>query len=350
MDDASGSGVPRGTIGGMTPTPTPSWLPPDLTLLDERCPLPLDRPFTTQQAVDVGVSRWFLRLLLARALIRPVLRGTYVAVQVLDTVDLRAAALRLVVPQAAVVTDRTAAWLHGVDILPRSAVHEPPPLCVFGSTGSRLRRPEVASGIRTLPPDDVMVVHGVRVTTPLRTALDLGRLLWRFDALAALDGFLRMGVPHEHLLLSVERFAGQRGVVQLRYLVLIADGRAESPGESALRLHWYDAGLPRPELQWWVYDDHGRAVYRLDIALPDVRFAAEYDGRRFHDDNDEQREHDEERRGWLDRSRGWNIEVFDQDDVYAPRADPSPRLQGGVRMARSRAGLWVPESAYRSQS
>ena len=30
------------------------WLPPDLALLDERCPLPLDAPFTTQQAVDAG--------------------------------------------------------------------------------------------------------------------------------------------------------------------------------------------------------------------------------------------------------------------------------------------------------
>jgi hypothetical protein len=328
----------------------PRWLPPDLTLLDERCPLPLDAPFTAEQAADLGVSRWFLRLLLDRALVRPVLRGTYVAVQVVDTVDLRAAALRLVVPEAAVVTDRTAAWLHGVDILPRSAVHEPPPLCVFGSTGSRLRRPEVSSGIRTLPPDDVMVVQGVRVTTPLRTALDLGRGLWRFDALAALDGFLRLGVPREHLLLSVERFAGHRGVVQLRHLAPLADGRAESPGESALRLHWYDAGLPAPELQWWVYDERGVAMYRLDLALPDLRYAAEYDGRRFHDDNDEQREHDDERRGWLDTRQRWVIGVFDQDDVYAPRADPSPRLLEGVRRARTRCGLWVPESAYQGRS
>src|SRR5206468_3759671 len=30
--------------------------------------------------------------------------------------------------------------------------------------------------------------------------------------------------------------------------------------------HWYDAGLPRPELQVWVYDDDGVGVYRLDIA------------------------------------------------------------------------------------
>lgn len=328
----------------------PAWLPHDLTLLDERCPLPLDAPFTAEQAERLGVSRWFLRSLLDRALVRPVLRGTYVAAQARDTVDLRAAALRLVVPEAAVVTDRTAAWLHGVDILPRSAVHEPPPLCVFGSTGSRLRRPEVASGVRTLTRDDVMVVHGVRVTTPLRTALDLGRSLWRFDALAALDGFLRLGVPHDHVLLSVERFRGERGVVQLRHLAPLADGRAESPGESALRLHWYDAGLPKPEPQWWVFDDSGVAVFRLDLALPDVRYAAEYDGHRFHDEDDDQRAHDEERREWLDRRRRWVIGVFGQDDVYAPRADPSPELQAGVRTARGRSGLWVPESAYHAQS
>jgi hypothetical protein len=329
---------------------TPCWLPPDLALLDERCPLPLGAPFTTQQALALGVSRWYLRLLLDRSLIRPVLRGTYVAVQVRDTVDLRAAALRLVVPETAVVTDRTAAWLHGVDILPRSAVYAPPPLCVFGSTGSRVRRPEVASGIRTLSSDDVMVVHGVRVTTPLRTALDLGRLLWRFDALAALDGFLRMGVPHDHLLLSVERFAGQRGVVQLRFLAPLADPRAESAGESAMRLHWLDAGLPTPELQWWVFDDHGVAVFRLDLALPDLRYAAEYDGRRFHEEKDGQPEHDEDRREWLDTQRRWHIEVFVHDDVYAKGADPGPRLRAGIRTARTRSGLWVPESAYRSQA
>ncbi len=325
--------------------PAPSWLPPDLTFLDDRCPLPLDTPFTAEQAASLGVSRWYLRLLHDRSLIRRVLRGTYVATQVLDTVDLRAAALRLVVPDSAVVTDRTAAWLHGVDILPRSALLTPPPLCVFGATGSRMRRPEVRSGVRTLEQDDVEELHGVLVTTPLRTALDLGRLLWRFDAVAALDGFLRLGVPHEHLLLSVERFRGERGVVQLRLLVPLADGRAESPGESALRLFWYDAGLPRPELQWWVYDN-GVALYRLDIALPDCRFAAEYDGQLFHS-RPEDVEHDRSRRNWLDEEGSWVVDVFDRDDVYAPGADPAPRLHTGLRLARSRSGLWVPESACR---
>lgn len=323
----------------------PSWLPPDLVVLDERFPLPLDAPFTSEQAAAAGISRWFIRLLLDRALIRPVLRGTYVAAQARDTVDLRAAAVRLVVPDTAVVTDRTAAWLHGVDILPRSALREAPPLCVFGSTGSRLRRPEVTSGVRTLSAHDVTIIRGVQVTTALRTALDLGRSLWRFDALAALDGFLRLGLPHDELLGSIERFRGERGVIQLRCLAPLADPRSESAGESALRLHWLDTGLPRPELQWWVHDDNGVPIFRLDLALPELRYAAEYDGERFH--GEDRREHDARRRGWLDTERGWVIGVFDKGDVYGRTGDPGTRLIAGVRCARRRSGLWVPESARR---
>ncbi len=325
----------------------PAWLPDDLVFLDDRCPLPLDVPFTADQAARLGVSRWYLRLLVDRGLVRPVLRGAYVAAQVLDTVDVRAAALRLLVPATAVVTDETAAWLHGVDVLPPSAVHAPPQLRVFSTGGSRIRRPEVASGTRQLSKEDLAEVQGVRVTTPLRTALDLGRGLRRFAALAALDGFVRIGVPHDSIRLSVERFRGERGVVQLRWLVPLADGRAESPGESWLRLHWYDAGLARPELQFWVHDEHGVALYRLDIALPECRFAAEYDGKQFHS-TEEQRRHDAERRTWLEERGRWVVEVFEQEHVYPRGADPTPRLREGATMARRRSGLWVPESARRS--
>ena len=139
------------------------------------------------------------------------------------------------------------------------------------------------------------MVQGVRVTTALRTALDLGRLLWRYDALAAIDGFLRIGVPHDLLIAEIGRFKGYRGVRQLRVLAPLGDGRAESPGESALRLNWHDAGLPRPDLQTWVYDDDGVGIYRLDITLPSSCYAAEYDGEEYHT-SDEDQEHDEDRR------------------------------------------------------
>ena len=120
-------------------------------------------------------------------------------------------------------------------------------------------------------------------------------------------------------------------------------------GESALRLHWHDAGLPRPELQFWVYDDDGIALYRLDIALPDMRFTAEYDGAGASTPATTSGSTTRGRRSWLDEQRRWVVEAFEQEHVYSQHADPAPRLQNGARLARTRSGLWVPESAYRPE-
>jgi hypothetical protein len=257
----------------------------------------------------------------------------YAAAQAPNTIELRAEALRLVVPPTAVVTDRTAAWLHGIDLLPRSALVKEPALSVFLTPGNRVKRLGVASGERRLLERDVMVVHGVRVTTPLRTACDLGRLLWRFDALAALDQFLRLGVGHEELLIEIDRFRGYRGVVQLRALAALADARAESVAESVLRLHWYEAALPRPEPQWWIFDDYGVGRFRLDLALPEARFAAEYNGEEHHSLPPDE-EDDAVRLAWLTEERGWHIEVFTKVDLFVPGADPAPRLRRGLVVAR----------------
>lgn len=310
-----------------------SWLLPDTVLLDSSCPLPLDKPFTPHQAIALGVSRKSLRWLVAQGLVRRVTHGVYAVAQAPDTIEFRAEALRLVVPPTAVVTDRTAAWLLGIDLLARSVLAKEPPLSIFLTPGNRVRRAGVASGERRLLPRDVMVVHGVRVTTPLRTACDLGRLLWRFDALAALDQFLRLGVDHEELLLEIDRFSGYRGVVQLRALAPLADARAESVAESVLRLHWYEAGLPKPEPQWWVFDDDGVGRYRLDLALPEVRFGGEYNGEAHHSLPPDE-EYDAVRLEWLTEERGWNIEVFTKVDLFVPGADPAPRLRRGLVVAR----------------
>lgn len=318
----------------------PSWFSADAVLLDEACPLPLDLPFTPQQAAAEGVQRSLLRVLHERGLVRRLLQGVYGVAQLPNTIGTRCAALRLVVPDSAIVTDRTAAWLHGVDIQHRSAVYVPPPISVFSTAESRLRRPGIASGVRGVRSRDVRLVEGLRVTSPLRTACDLGRLLWRFDALAALDGFLRLGLDHDELLVEVERFKGYRGVRQLRALAPLADGRAESPPESALRLHWYDAGLPRPEPQVWVYDDDGTAIYRVDLALEEVLFGAEFDGKEFHS-SDEDREYDAERRAWMAEHRNWTFEIFVSEDVYPRRADPGPRLRAGLAKARRSISTWT---------
>lgn len=314
-----------------------SWLSASSPLLTPDCPLPLDQPFTPEGAATLGVSRRRLRWLVQHCLVRRVVHGVYAAAQAPDDLAFRARALALVVPADAVATDRTAAWLHGVDLLPRSSGLVAPPIQLFRPPGLRARRPGVDSGERMLLPHEIIELGEVRATSPVRTALDLARLVWRFDALAALDQFVRTGVSPAELASELDRFRGYRGVVQARALVPLADPRAESVAESALRLHWLDAGLPRPELQVWVPDDSGAGVYRLDMALPEVRFAAEYDGAEFHS-SAEARERDLRRRTWLDEEAGWVVEVFANDDVYRPRSDPAPRLLAGLRQARARLG------------
>lgn len=317
-----------------------NWLA-ESTLLGSSFPLQLELPFTAGSAHDAGVSRSNLAALVRHGLVRRVLHGVYATSQAPDTVRFRATALGLVVPECAVVTDRTAAWLHGVPILERGSHLEAPPISVCETVDSRVRRPGIDGRRRQLLERDVMEVHGIRVTTPQRTGLDLGRRLWRFDALAAVDGVLHIGVDHDELLADIERFRGHRGVRQLRWIAPLADGRAESPGESALRLHWYDAGLPRPEPQFAILDDWGHEIYRLDVPHPEVRYAAEYDGEEFHSQLEDV-VHDEERRDWIRRARHWQIDAFRKDSVYGRNTDITARLRAGFLASKKAVSFWVP--------
>lgn len=302
--------------------------------------LPADRAFTPAQAREWGISDKRLRRQYDAGWVRRILAGVYARVDAPDTMSFRAHAVSLVVPPRAVITDRTAAWLHGVELLPRSSREIAPPVQLFYDADTRARRPGVASGRRGLLRRDIVEIDGIRVTSQVRTAMDLARLLWRWDALAAVDGFLRLGASQEEMLREIPRFRGYRGVVQMRALVPLGDPRSESPGESALRLHWYDAGLPAPTPQHWVYDDLGIARYRLDLALPDELFAAEYDGVDFHT-SAQQRQQDIARRAWL-ADRGWQVHVFTKDDVYGPTGTADEQLRAAYHRLQQRPVAWAP--------
>ncbi len=299
-----------------------------------------DRPFTRSSAEEHGVTPGLLRRLLADGLIRRVFQGVYVSTQTTDSLALRASALSLVLPEHAVITDRAAGWLHGMPVLQRGAHVSPPRIEVCQRIDSKVTRRGVDGHRRDLLPRDITNVHGVCVTTPLRTALDLGRMLWRYDALAALDAALSLGVQHERLLMEIGRFRGYRGVIQLRTLAPLADPRAESPGESALRLHWHDAGLPSPDLQLWIDDDAGVPIYRLDVPCEQVRFAAEYDGEEFHTEPTDV-EHDQARRRWIEQHRHWTILAVGKDDVYGAKSDLPDRLRSGFLAARRNLTRWA---------
>ena len=95
-----------------------------------------------------------------------------------------------------------------------------------------------------------------------------------------------------------------------------------------------------------MYDDGGRGLYRLDLALPELRYAAEYDGEEFHTADDD-RAHDEQRRDWLDVHRHWTVDVFTKHDVYGPTGRrPDPARSRASREAR-RSPRDLERASYR---
>lgn len=278
--------------------------------------LPLG-PFIKAEAAKLGLTDRRLRSAVQAGAVRRLFRGVYVDASIEMTEHLRAEALLLVVPEHGIVCDRAAAWLHGIDVYGYGDKDLVMPVELCSLRGRNpTKRPNVDGRSRDLLPEDVMEIGGVRVTTPLRTALDLGCGLTRLRAVAAIDAFRRLhGVSLTDLEAGVRRFRRRRGVVQLRRLVPLSDPRAESPRESATRLLISEAGLPAPEPQHWI-DIDGVPTFRLDLAYPRLRVAIEYDGREFHG-SEEQREYDADRRAWL-RANGWTIIVVDADRLFLP--------------------------------
>lgn len=293
-------------------------------------------PFTSGSIAELGVSRHQLRRWLREGKVRRVLRNVYVAADVPDDLELRCRAVALVTPPSHVVRDRTAAWIHGVDTL-TYAEHEMLP--DVETCAPRGQQPTARAGVdgrtRDLVCSDITVVLEVRVTTPLRTALDLGCILVRRDALAALDAFCRLhGITRRQLEVGARRYRRRRGVVQLRELIALVDPRAESARESWTRLEIHDAGLPAPEVQWWIVVD-GVQTYRLDLAYPKHRIAVEYDGWETHEQTPEQIAYDEARRAWL-RANGWTVIVIRRGDFTGAALDRwIGELRGALRPSYS---------------
>lgn len=270
------------------------------------------RPFTAAEVLEAGLTRWHLDELVASEQIRRVTRGVYQPSDIPDTLENRAMAAALATTEHTIFCDRTAAWLHGVDVLGYTELEVLPALdCVVPAGHHRVQRTCCLGGERTLLPDDLCTVYDVVVTTPLRTAFDLACVMSRWEALATLDQFMRIcGVTRDQMQALLPRFGGRRGVVQLRSLVPLAISESESTGESWTRIAIHDDGLPLPTPQHWVETDEG--WIRLDLAYVRHKIAVEYDGFDFHRKTEEQREADRQRRQWL-RDHGWHVIVLTKD-------------------------------------
>jgi very-short-patch-repair endonuclease len=153
--------------------------------------------------------------------------------------------------------------------------------------------------------DEIDLVVGVPVTSPVRTVLDFGCWYPTMTAVAGIDALARaVEIKAADVELLAHRYVGRRGIRRARQAVDLFDPGAQSPKESWLRVVLIQAGLPKPQTQIPVLNEFGSAVAYLDMGWEDVKVAVEYDGEQHRSDRrqytwDVRRLEMLERLGWI---------------------------------------------------
>lgn len=260
-----------------------------------------NRPFLL---TDSGLPTWMTPRAITRDFVR-LHRGVYADPGVpLDPVEtIRAAWLRA--GPDTVVGGVSAAVLHGAAFFDHGKHVE----LIRDPNGQGRRTRDVRIIRAEIDAVDVMTVHGMPVTSPVRTAFDLGRRGPAWIGLAHLDDITRAtDLDLGELWRFIVAHPAVRGVRQIRGLIPWIDPGAESSGESWTRFLILDDGLPKPETQVKVYDETGTIIAKFDLAYREEKIGVEFDGFDFHY-TDEQRASDSARDratgqlGWLTERR-----------------------------------------------
>jgi very-short-patch-repair endonuclease len=226
------------------------------------------QPFIGSEALAAGLVRKYD----LRRTFRAIFPDVYLAPSVDLTLARRARAAWLWSHREGVIAGLTASGLHGAkwidDSLPTEVIWP------------NARPPK---GMRTydyrLFADEYAEYDGMLVTTPARTAFDIGRRLRPGEAVARLDALGNaVALRVEDVIDLAARHRGARNLRRLEAALDRHDPGAESPQETWLRLLLVDNGFPRPQTQIPVSGPHGRPRYFLDMGWEDPKIAVEYDG------------------------------------------------------------------------
>lgn len=112
---------------------------------------------------------------------------------------------------------------------------------------------------------------------------------------------------------AVAIWKGQNGAKNLRAALPLVRLRVRSPRETLLRLLIADAGLPEPEINYWIYDDQGQFLAESDLVYPEGKVVIEYEGDHHRTDLRQWRK-DIARREALEDA-GWRVIRVSADDL-----------------------------------
>ncbi|MFV8319991.1 endonuclease domain-containing protein [Mycobacterium sp. 23] len=253
------------------------------------------QPFIGSEALAAGVlSRHELR-----TYYRAIMPNVYLDKRIEPSLQQRTTAAWLWSRQQAVIAGAAASALHGSRWIDQAA-----PIELIWRNARAPQR--VITRADLLLDGETQVLKGLSVTTPERTAFDigrrgaLGRAVADLDALAAATDFkvsdvVELSANHRHA----------RGLRKLEAALELVDAGAQSPKETWLRLLLIEAGFPTPRTQIPVLGRDGFPRYFLDMGWEDILLAVEYDGDQ-HWTNPAQHASDVDRLEYLNRM-GWTV-------------------------------------------
>lgn len=296
-----------------------------------------DGLFTTAQARTAGIGEMELARLKRAGLVTSVARSVYalpdaVPSDPLDSHRFRVAAARLVYPDS---------HTCGVSLLAEAGID------VWGADLGRVDlvravRSEVLTSLcRIRPPHDaVRPQQGVAdavAAAVVQTALDHGALA----GIVSGDNALHNGVT---TIGAIGGVAGSvthwRGAGRVRTLLALTDGRAESVGESRLRVMLTVAGLRL--VPQFPITDGGEAFAFVDMLVDGTNLGLEFDGRVKYGAPEvlwrEKKREDRIRR------RGYRLERVIWADLEKPRVLLT-RIRHEVASAEVRPSVLLPETA-----
>ena len=186
-------------------------------------------------------------------------------------------------------------------------------------------------------PTGVVVEHGVRVSGDVEMFVELAGLLGLVDLVVVGDWLVRRrGRTPEQLVAACGRSRhrhARRALDAAHYVRRHVD----SPMETRLRMLLVLAGIPEPRVNLVVRDEDGEVVRRYDLSWPEVKVAAEFDGRH-HVEVRASWETDLERRADIDED-GWRLVVVVSAGIYR---DPLRTLTRVHRVLLARGLPGVP--------
>jgi hypothetical protein len=231
------------------------------------------------QARDAGLTERQLKTALrpggAWAVVR---RGVYAERWEWEAADearkhlMRVVAVTLSAREPYVLSHSSSAVVHGLSCRPwwRELVHVSHPRVQGGRTEGGVKHHPAY-----VPPGQIEVVQGLRVTSCERAAVDIAREHGLEDGVIACDEVLRRGGSRAQLSRVLEQMWSWPYVTTAREAVALADPGAENMAESLGRLLVRELGFGVPATQVWIEDGRRRA--RVDMLLHGHIF--EVDGR-----------------------------------------------------------------------